>query len=62
MSDLDQIYFDATSVNINEQIDLWDKRGIGYYGEYMLFSDLYKHVNGQCKILMNLNIPVSDGV
>lgn len=61
MSDLDKAYFDATSVDINEQIDIWNERGKGYYGEYMLFSDLYKHVNGQCKILMNLNIPVSDG-
>ncbi len=46
MSDLDKTYFVVTSVNLNEQMALWDERGKGYYGEYMLFSDLYKHVNG----------------
>lgn len=33
MSDLDKTYFDATSVDINEQIDIWNERGKGYYGE-----------------------------
>lgn len=61
MSDLDKIYFDATTVNINEQKALWDNRGKGYYGEYLLFSDLYRFVEGQCKILMNLHIPTKNG-
>ena len=61
MPDIDKIYKEATSIDIREQMDLWDERGKGYYGEYMLFSDLYQHVKGQCKILMNLNIPASNG-
>ena len=61
MPDIDKIYYEATSIDIHEQMDLWDERGKGYYGEYMLFSELYKHVPGQCKILMNLNIPASNG-
>lgn len=55
--DLEQTYEQLTAVNINEQKMIWDERGKGYYGEYLLFCELYKHIPGNCKILMNLNIP-----
>ena len=58
---IDDIYKNLTSVDIHEQERLWDNRGKGYYGEYLVFCKLYQSVPGQCKILMNLNIPVFGG-
>lgn len=55
------IYKKMTNVDIDEQRLLWDDRGKGYYGEYLLFCELYKLIEGNCKLLMNLNIPVSNG-
>lgn len=50
-------YKQLTNVDIIEQKRIWDERGKGYYGEYLLFCELYKGITGNCKILMNLNIP-----
>ena len=58
--DIKNIYEQLTSVDIKKQQQIWDERGKGYYGEYLLFCELYKCVPGNCKILMNLNIPVDD--
>lgn len=55
--DIKDIYKQLTNVNIEEQKRLWDERGKGYYGEYLVFCELYKKIVGNCKILMNLNIP-----
>ena len=55
------IYKKMTNVDIDEQRLLWDDRGKGYYGEYLLFCELYKLIEGNCKLLMNLNIPVGNG-
>lgn len=55
------IYQNLTGININEQLDEWDARGKGYYGEYLLFSEIYKHIPGCFKILMNLQIPSENG-
>ena len=55
--DIKNIYEQLTSVDIKKQQQIWDERGKGYYGEYLLFCELYKCVPGNCKILMNLNIP-----
>lgn len=55
--DIKSVYKQLTNVDIERQKQLWDERGKGYYGEYLLFCELYKVVPGKCKILMNLNIP-----
>lgn len=59
--ELKEIYRQLTNIDIAEQKRIWDERGKGYYGEYLLFCELYKEVSGVCKILMNLTIPVSAG-
>ena len=58
--DIKEIYHQLTNVDIEEQKRIWDERGIGYYGEYLVFTELYRAVPGCGKILMNLNIPVGD--
>lgn len=59
--ELNQVYKQLTSVDIIEQKQIWDERGRGYYGEYLLFCELYKNIDGCCKILMNLEIPAANG-
>lgn len=59
--DIKDIYKQLTNVNIEEQKKLWNERGKGYYGEYLVFCELYKKIVGNCKILMNLNIPTEKG-
>lgn len=61
MADIDKIYHDLTGVDIEMQRLLWDERGKGYYGEYLVFKELYPKLKGYCKILMNLQIPTGDG-
>ena len=56
-----KIYKELTNVDIEEQRQIWDERGKGYYGEYLVFCELYKHLEGCGKILMNLNIPTESG-
>ena len=57
MEHMETIYKNLTGVDISEQERLWNERGKGYYGEYLLFSELYPSITGCCKILMNLEIP-----
>lgn len=61
MSDIESIYQKLTNVDIHQQKQLWDERGKGYYGEFLVFSELYPNLPGECKILMNLNIPTPYG-
>lgn len=58
---IDTVYKQLTGVNIGEQLDEWDARGKGYYGEFLLFSEIYKDISGHFKILMNLQIPSKNG-
>lgn len=58
--ELKKTYKQMTNVDIEEQKQLWNERGKGYYGEFLVFEHLYRLVNGNCKILMNLNIPVDN--
>lgn len=51
------IYKQLTNIDIEQQKQLWNERGKGYYGEFLVFCELYKNISGNCKILMNLNIP-----
>ena len=46
---------------MQEQKKLWDERGKGYYGEFLVFTELYKNIKGNCKILMNLEVPTDNG-
>lgn len=57
MENLKDIYKQLTSIDIEEQQRIWDERGKGYYGEYLLFSKVYSFVDASSKILMNLEIP-----
>ncbi len=58
--DMQKVYGDLTGVDIQQQYRLWDERGKGYYGEYLVLSELYRCIEGNCKFLMNLNIPISN--
>lgn len=58
---MEEIYYNLTGVNIEEQKKIWDERGKGYYGEYLVLKALYKNIPGTCKILMNLQIPAPHG-
>lgn len=55
-----KIYKQLTNVDIETQKQLWNDRGKGYYGEYLVFCELYKHLSGMGKILMNINIPIEN--
>lgn len=55
---INDIYKQLTNIDIEQQKLLWDERGKGYYGEFLVFEELYKNIFGSCKILMNLDIPV----
>lgn len=59
MEDIKQVYKQLTAVDIEEQYRLWDERGKGYYGEYLVLNDLYRNISGNCKILMNLQVPTA---
>ncbi len=61
MASINEVYRDLTGVDIEEQKQIWDERGKGYYGEYLVFKELYPTLSGCCKILMNLQIPTADG-
>ncbi len=61
MDNIEKVYHDLTNVDIGLQRILWDERGKGYYGEYLVFRELYPTLPGTCKILMNLQIPTSYG-
>lgn len=61
MGNIDQTYRKLTGVDIAQQKLLWDERGKGYYGEYLVFKELYPNLTGCCKILMNLEIPALGG-
>ena len=57
MERIETTYKKLTGIDIAQQARIWDERGKGYYGEYLLFSELYPQITGSCKILMNLQIP-----
>ena len=61
MAYIDEVYRNLTGVDITTQRLLWDERGKGYYGEYLVFKELYPKLSGYCKILMNLQVPTGDG-
>ena len=58
--DIKNTYTQLTNIDITKQQQLWDERGKGYYGEYLVFNELYKNIPGNCKILMNLEVPTEN--
>ena len=58
MEKMDKIYYDLTGVDLDKQCRIWDERGKGYYGEYLVFKELFLNVEGNAKFLMNLQVPV----
>ena len=58
---MESIYKDLTGIDIDQQKQIWDERGKGYWGEYCLLRTLYLTIHGKCKFLMNVQIPVGDG-
>ena len=59
--EINKIYQELTGVNIQEQKILWNEHGKGYYGEYLIFKELFCEINNTSKILMNLEIPTPAG-
>ena len=37
---MDTLYQQLTGIHVGEQLDEWDARGKGYYGEFLLFAEL----------------------
>ena len=56
-----EIYHRLTQIDIDEQQRIWDERGKGYYGEFCVFKKLFTEMHGNCKFLMNLNVPTDTG-
>ena len=38
--DINEVYQKLTGVDINAQTRIWDERGKGYYGEYLVFTEI----------------------
>ena len=54
---LEQVYENLTGVSITEQEQIWDERGKGYFGEFLVFKTLFEGIDGPGKFLMNVEIP-----
>ena len=52
--DIHKVYEKATGVDIEKQYSIWDERGKGYYGEYLVFKEIYLDLPGEYKILLNV--------
>jgi len=59
MDKAEEIYQQLTGVDLDMQRRIWDERGKGYYGEYLVFRELLFRVPGSSKILMNLQVPTT---
>ena len=60
MESIESAYKQVTGVDIKEQKEIWDERGKGYYGEYLVFNHLFANIPGMSKILMNCEIPAEE--
>lgn len=54
-------YKDASRVDIDEQLRKCDERAKGYWGEFKVFTILYKELDFPNKMLVNLQIPSDNG-
>lgn len=57
----EKIYENMTGVNLQQQEREWTERGKGYYGEYLVFHELFQCIPGCAKFLMNLEVPKANG-
>ena len=55
--DMTKVYGQISGVNIKEQEALWNERGKGYYGEYLVFSEIFPLCSDKAKLLTNVQIP-----
>lgn len=55
-----ETYKNLTSIDIDEQSMIQDERAVGYKGEFLVLSELLHNIQGNCKILINLNIPINN--
>ncbi|MBP5209039.1 MAG: NERD domain-containing protein, partial [Clostridia bacterium] len=61
MEKYDEIYKYLTGVDIRKETNLWDERGKGYYGEFLVFCKLFDSLPAPSKILMNVHVPTGYG-
>jgi len=59
--DINETYKKLTGVDVLEQKRLWNERGKGYYGEFLVFREIYSCLPGCCKLVMNIEIPSPSG-
>lgn len=55
-----EIYHQLTGVNLDNQIDKWNERAKGYYGEYKILNNILYGLKGNFKVLMNIIIPINN--
>lgn len=58
MEEIKNIYQNLSGVNVNDQFGISDGRAKGYVGEFAVLSEVLQKIEGQFKILMNLNVPI----
>lgn len=56
-----QVYEQLTAVDLDKEREVWDERGRGYYGEFLVFNVLFDRLSDDSKILMNVEIPTGTG-
>ena len=56
-----EAYKEASGVDIEEQRRIWDERAKGYWGEYKVFSAIFRELDFPNKILVNTQIPAENG-
>lgn len=54
-------YEKASNVDVLKQKEIWDERAKGYWGEYKVFSILFKELDFPNKMLVNVQIPADNG-
>lgn len=54
-------YEEASGINLEEQRKIWDERAKGYWGEYKVFSVLFRELDFPNKILVNVELPIENG-
>lgn len=54
-------YGQASGIDIEEQRRIWDERAKGYWGEYKVFSVLFRMLDFPNKIMVNVQIPAANG-
>ena len=57
---MEEIYRQASGVDIKEQERLWNERGKGYFGEYLVFSEVFPLCSEKAKLLTNVQIPFNE--